>query len=234
MKADKFEEGQVIFYFDFDNTITSFDVLDDVIARFSPTEEWTVLEKAWQEGRIGSKTCLVGQMACIRATRGQLAGYLSKIAVDPYFKKLLAYLRRKNVGTAIVSDSFTFFIREILKANGVRKIDVCANELEISGNRLMPSFPHGGGDCPDCAHCKKAHVLQSRARGRTVVYVGDGRSDFCAAMEADRVYAKGTLLAHLQREGKSCVAFEDFQSVFEHATSWLARRKAPGRALETV
>lgn len=228
--ARRFEEDKpTIFYFDFDNTITSYDVLDDVIARFSVTDEWEVLEKAWQTGEIGSKSCLVGQMACIRVARKKLLKYLWNIKVDPYFKILLNYLRRKGIPSVIVSDSFSFLIREILKSNGVHKIQVCANELKLEEDRLIPAFPHGNMDCPDCAHCKKRHILASRYEGKRVVYVGDGRSDFCAAMESDVVFAKGTLLKYLLKEGKPCVAFEDFESIYMSAKEMLGRRRPSTR-----
>ncbi|MCX5696960.1 MAG: hypothetical protein NTU54_03145 [Candidatus Omnitrophica bacterium] len=44
------------FLFDFDNTITPFDVLDDIIEKFSVNDDWVVYEEAWRAGfanRIG-------------------------------------------------------------------------------------------------------------------------------------------------------------------------------------
>ena len=61
------KKGTVVF-FDFDNTLTSFDVLDALIERFSINEDWKALERAWQAGRIGSKECLEGQLRSIRVT----------------------------------------------------------------------------------------------------------------------------------------------------------------------
>jgi 2,3-diketo-5-methylthio-1-phosphopentane phosphatase len=223
-----------IFYFDFDNTLTSFDVLDDIIMRFSPTDEWMSLEKAWQAKEIGSKSCLIGQMDCVRVAPPKLNEYLRRVKVDPYFKKLLFMLRRKKIETVIVSDSFTYFIRRILRANGIRKMSLCANELKIIEDRMIPSFPHGNMDCPDCAHCKKRHILTSRYEGKKVVYVGDGRSDYCAAMEADLVFAKGVLKGYLRREGKSFVPFRDFKSIFAYAKNLFSHAYSPKKTRRKV
>jgi 2,3-diketo-5-methylthio-1-phosphopentane phosphatase len=208
--------GAYVFFFDFDNTLTSFDVLDDVIAKFSVSEEWKALEKDWQEGKIGSRRCLEGQIACIRISREKLQKYLAGIKIDPYFKKLLALLQRRKIEASIISDSFSFFIREILKRNGIKcsAIGLCANEILFENDRFIPSFPHENKNCPDCAHCKKQHVCQGVGHGKKVVYIGDGRSDFCAAMESDLVFAKGALLEYLRSEGKPCMAFDNFRSVY--------------------
>jgi 2,3-diketo-5-methylthio-1-phosphopentane phosphatase len=227
----KEEDKPYIFFFDFDNTITSFDVLDDIIAQFAANDDWKALEKDWQEGKIGSRSCLEGQIGGIRVEREALLKYLAGIKIDPYFKKLLALLRRKKIESLIVSDSFSFFIREILKCNGINKIGICANEIELENNRLTPSFPHGNMDCPDCAHCKKRHVFERRYHGKRVVYIGDGRSDFCAAMESDLVFAKGALLEYLRKEGKPCVAFDNFQSIYTLVKELLNQNRSAGSFL---
>ena len=49
-------------FLDFDNTITSLDVLDAVIGRFSIDQKWMVHEEAWKEGKIGSRQCLEAQL----------------------------------------------------------------------------------------------------------------------------------------------------------------------------
>ena len=56
-------------FFDFDNTMTTTDVLFDVIERFSINNHWKVLEKAWLEGQIGTKECLEGQLRNVRISK---------------------------------------------------------------------------------------------------------------------------------------------------------------------
>ncbi len=38
-----------VVFFDFDNTITTFDVLDDMLARFSRNDNWIKLEEQWKK-----------------------------------------------------------------------------------------------------------------------------------------------------------------------------------------
>ena len=50
-------------------------------------------------------------------------------------------------------------------------------------------------------------------RFRPLVYVGDGYSDRCAALAADRVFARGALAAYLSSYGAAFEPFEDFDDV---------------------
>ncbi len=199
-------------FLDFDNTVTSLDVLDAVIGRFSIDQKWMIHEEAWKEGRIGSRQCLEAQLRSVRVTRADLAKYVKQIPLDPFALKLFRTLRRQRIPFMIVSDSFTVIIRTILRRHGIRQAKVFANQLNFEKDRLIPSFPYHSKDCHRrCAHCKKIHVLEHK--DRTTIYVGDGLSDVCPALEADIVFAKDSLASHLEAERKFHTAFCDLGDV---------------------
>ena len=108
----------LIVFLDFDNTITSLDVLDAVIGKFSVDQKWMIHEEAWKEGRIGSRQCLEAQLRSVRVTRADLAKYVKQIPLDPFASKLFRTLRRRRIPFMIVSDSFTVIIRTILRYHG--------------------------------------------------------------------------------------------------------------------
>ncbi len=198
-------------FLDFDNTITRVDVLDAVIEKFSVDQEWMAYEEAWKAGRIGSRECLEAQLRSVRVTRRELAAYVQQIPLDPFFFRLLQILSRKRIPFMIVSDSFCFIIKAILQHHGIRRAKVFANELRFEKGGVAPSFPYASKDCSRCAHCKKMHLLAHADKTR--IYVGDGLSDVCPAFEADKIFAKDSLLAHLKAAGKSCTAFLDLEEV---------------------
>ena len=200
-------------FFDFDNTITQFDVIDDVLERFSVDRKWVALENAWKAGRIGSKECLKGQLQSVRLVKKNLRRYLLTVPIDPYFGKLVALLKENGIQPTIVSDSFSFFIKEILKNHGIKGVRVYCNELSFSGNRLLPSFPYQSRDCPRCAHCKKQHLLNDRWKSKVTVYIGDGLSDVCPSRQADLVFAKEALLGYCRKNKIPCVAFKNLRDV---------------------
>lgn len=213
-RAHYLAPGSCQVFFDFDNTVTSFDVLDDIIRRFSPSKEWIALEQAWEKGRIGSRECLNGQVRSLRVSRPRLLGYLSRVRVDPYFARLLELLKKHGIPAVIVSDSFSFFIRHILRSNGIRGIRVFANRVRFNHRHILPVFPRTDKECVLCAHCKRNTAFSQISNGSRIVCIGDGRSDICLAENADMVFAKGALLRHFQRLMKPCIPIQDLQDVY--------------------
>jgi len=201
-------------FFDFDNTLTSFDVLDDIIEKFSVNRDWVVFENAWQNGEIGSRECLRWQMRSVRTTKAKISRYLDKIRLDGYFRDLLGLLRRNGIEPVIVSDSFSFFIERILRNNGIHGMKVYSNRLRFSGNSLVPIFPYTDKDCARCANCKKRHVFKLGNRGKTDIYIGNGLSDICPAEHSDLVFAKGNLLEHFTKIKKECIPFRNLGDVY--------------------
>ncbi|MDP2043906.1 MAG: hypothetical protein Q8K15_01905, partial [Candidatus Omnitrophota bacterium] len=113
-KSSQFDPRKCIVFFDFDNTIATCDVFDNMLLLFSRNDRWVELEKKWRNGRIGSKTCLEGQLRGMHLDKKSLDAYLSKIKLDPYFKQLYRFLQVKKVKTIVLSDDFDYMINRIL------------------------------------------------------------------------------------------------------------------------
>ena len=203
-------------FFDFDNTLTVSDVLDEIIKTFSINEDWLVLEKAWIAGEIGTKECLKGQLKNVRVTKKELDKYLAQVKLDPYCYKLLSFLNKEGVAPVILSDNFTPIIEKILDHYGISGIKVYANALRFYKDRIIPSFPYDNPFCPSCAHCKKIHLARNEHEHKLIVYVGDGRSDFCPAEVSDMVFAKDKLLGHVQKIGKEHVRYKDLKTIYQY------------------
>jgi 2,3-diketo-5-methylthio-1-phosphopentane phosphatase len=203
-------------FFDFDNTITPFDVLDALIKRFAINRDWIAFEQDWKTGRLGSRECLKGQLRCVRVAKKDLLKYLSRIKIDPHFHKFFAMLKREGLEPIILSDSFTFIIETILKNNGISGVKVYANNLSFSRKKIIPSFPYVNKRCLRCAHCKKKNLLRKGLRDKIIMYVGDGLSDICAAECAHIVFAKGKLLEHFRKTKRLCVAFKNIEDIYNY------------------
>ena len=184
-----------VLVFDFDNTLTPGDVLDQIVVRFSPNERWRGWESEWVAGRLPARDCLRLQVESLRVTREALFGYLLSIRVDPAFSRILAWAHARRVEVIIVSDSFLPLIRHILANNAIEGVPVYANDLEFSGDRLHPAFPFHDPAFPCSANAKARHLAPYR--NNTIVYAGDGRSDLDAALESDVVFAKDSLASEL-------------------------------------
>ncbi|MCX5665713.1 MAG: MtnX-like HAD-IB family phosphatase [Candidatus Omnitrophica bacterium] len=206
-------------FFDFDNTITPFDVFDNIVETFAVDKKWMEYESAWKRGEIGSKDCLSGQLKSVKVDRRVLEKHLAKIKVDPHFKKILALLKKGGVSPVIVSDSFQHFLEYILKNNGIEGLKIYSNQIKFSKNKLVPAFPHQHNSCKTCGNCKKKHLPDEDREAKVVIYVGDGLSDLCPAKHSDVVFAKGNLKKYLTKEGKKFFPFDTLKDVYVHLSS---------------
>jgi 2-hydroxy-3-keto-5-methylthiopentenyl-1-phosphate phosphatase len=203
-------------FFDFDNTMTISDVLDNIIKKFSISDDWKLLQKLWEQGEIGTKECLEGQLKGVRITKKQLTQYLSAVELDRSTYKILSFLSKEGIPPVILSDNFTPIIEEILAHHAIKGVKVYANALRYYKDHLIPSFPYDNPFCPSCAHCKKIHLTREQHANKLIVYIGDGRSDFCPAEVSDVVFAKDKLLAHMKKEGKEHIPYKNLGEIYNY------------------
>jgi 2-hydroxy-3-keto-5-methylthiopentenyl-1-phosphate phosphatase len=108
----------------------------------------------------------------------------------------------------IVSNGFRELIEPVLEREGVR-LEVVANELDPRLDGWRAIFRDTDA-CDVCGEPCKRWALD----GEPVVFVGDGSwGDRCAALAADRVFARDGLAAALEREGIPFEPFGDLRDV---------------------
>ena len=203
---------------DFDGTIAPDDPTDRLLDRFA-IPEWRALEAEWQAGRMTSRACMQRQAVMLRATPGELDTAIGAIRIDPGFYDFLGLCRRRSVGVTIVSDGFDRVVRAVLDRAGL-SIPFFANRLEWQGaNRWRLSLPHARPRCRSgAANCKCAHGALDAG---TCIVVGDGRSDFCMAVRARFVIAKGTLAEFCRARGLAHASFRNFDDATRRLADWL-------------
>ena len=201
-------------FFDFDNTITTYDVIDDMLLWFSRDNRWINLEKKWKKGKISSRECLKGQVEGIRITQKALEEYLSKIKIDPYFKQLIQLLDSHGVKIVVLSDNFDEVLRYVFSHHRIKGLKIYSNKVELTKDKLVLSFPYANKRCLLCAHCKKKSLLANIKRDSTSIYIGDGLSDLCASQQADKVFAKADLLKYFKRNKLKCTPFKTLKDVY--------------------
>jgi 2,3-diketo-5-methylthio-1-phosphopentane phosphatase len=201
-----------VLFFDFDNTLTHGDVLDELIERYSPNESWRDWENAWAKGDLPARDCLRLQVENMRVPRAQLLEDVAHVRIDPSFADIVDWARRHQVELRIVSDSFLPLIQQILQANGIAGIPVLANQLQFTApDRLVPSFPYYDPACSCSANAKARHL--EPYRDHRIIFAGDGHSDLDAALAADVVFAKATLANELDARGVAFYPFDNLEPV---------------------
>jgi len=213
-KEGNINTKKCIVFFDFDNTIATCDVFDNMLLLFSRDDRWIEFEKRWRSGRIGSKTCLEGQLRGMDLTQETLDGYLPKIKLDPYFKQIHRFLAAKRIKMVILSDNFDYILKKVLAHNGMRGLKIYANKLKFLRGRPVTDFPFKNKECQVCAHCKTKNLLANSSNDSIIIYIGDGASDVCPAKHGHLVFAKDSLLRHFQDSKLNCVAFHNLKDIY--------------------
>lgn len=108
----------------------------------------------------------------------------------------------------VVSSGFRELIEPVLEREGVA-LEVHANEVDARPDGWRVRFR----DDAQCDHCGEACKRSSLPVDGEVVFVGDGYSDRCAALAAERVFARDGLARYLDREAVSYEPFTDFVSL---------------------
>jgi 2,3-diketo-5-methylthio-1-phosphopentane phosphatase len=180
---------------DFDGTIALDDVTDALLLRFAQPG-WRELERAWEAGRITSRTCMAGQVALLDCSRDELDHHLAGLAIDPDFQAFVDAVHADGASLTIASDGLDGVIAAMLARQAIAELDVRASRLVQVGPRQWGlTFPHARARCTSgAATCKCACLRESGER--PTLLVGDGASDFCAAAHADLTFAKSRLLDH--------------------------------------
>ena len=198
---------------DFDGTIAVEDVTDSLLDRFAPPE-WQVLERDWRAGTIGSAECMAGQVALLDASREEIDEHLSELRIDPAFPAFVEAALAAGSTLRVVSDGLDYAIRAILARYHLDGLPVLANRLVQSGPRKWRlETPFSNPHCRiGSGHCKCVSAVREHNRHHRVLLIGDGASDFCAAGEADYVFAKHRLIEHCRHAAiphVSIVGFAD-------------------------
>jgi len=217
---------------DFDGTVTLVDTTDLMLERFADPK-WRTVEAEWVNGLIGSRECLARQAALLSASSDEIDAALDAVEIDLGFPRFLREAQALGATMKIVSDGFDRFIEPILARIGV-KVPVLSNRLVSAGPRSWRAeFPHQNPDCcSESGVCKCATTAANKFR----LLIGDGRSDFCVAQEADLVFAKGKLAEFCREENILHRPINSFRDARAYMTELfkLPARGAASAAAEQV
>jgi 2,3-diketo-5-methylthio-1-phosphopentane phosphatase len=204
-------KGRLRLFIDFDGTITQNDVGDALITTFSVFEP---LHSQLLDGRFSVAEYYRRAAELFRSDVAphDVVAFARSQEVDPYFMALCAWCAEHDVEMTIVSDGFDVYIDPILEHIGAEALPRFCNTLVYDGVSWTASFPGASESCSCfCASCKRNVLLTISGPDDVIIYVGDGRSDTCAAEHADIVFAKGTLARYCEANG---IAHHHFRSLF--------------------
>ena len=198
---------------DWDGTVTEADSLNMVLERFGDREIYDEAERALGRG-WSLRRVMDHEFSGLKTPLDEVVGWLVEhVRIRRGFREFA-----REFEPVILSSSFVETIRPVLEREGV-DVPVVANSVEARHDGWRIRWRHD----VVCAYCDETCKRASLPQNGAVVFVGDGYSDRCAALAADRVFARDGLAAYLDERG---VAFEPFDD-FEQLGAALATARRP-------
>ena len=184
---------------DWDGTCTEVDGLHMLLEEFGDREVYEQMEGVLGDG-LTLHEVIEAEIATISLPLDFAVDWVrGHVTVRRGFAELA---QRSN--PVILSSGFHELIEPILEREGV-ELEVRANRLDARPDGWRPLW-RDEAVCATCGEpCKRAAVL-----GEPYAFVGDGYSDRCAALAADRIFARDGLARYLDAHG---VAYEPFDTL---------------------
>ena len=199
-------------FVDYDGTITDLDTFDVLVRAYVGAHRWEELEEKLHAGAMTLREVLAAQAAGVHATLDEADALLRDgTAFDPTFARFVERCEREGAALTVLSSGVQPLIERAFVRNGLERVPILANGIDAS--------PHGWRfifrDESDNGHNKAADVRAAKERGSQTVYVGDGPSDYEAALTADRRFAKAgrTLEKYLTERGVPHDTFSSFSQI---------------------
>jgi len=199
---------------DFDGTITVRDSSELALRRFAQGS-WEECDEMLDRGEIGLEECMRRQFSLVKATPEEITDYLDgAVDVRDGYVSLLDVLSKKACHVGVVSAGLDFFINNLLK----KTLDIVDLEITTGRAKWKDGFVHFSFPAiqnEGALDFKQDTVIEVRKRCGSVIYIGDGSSDYNPARASDLVYAvEGSRLALLcEKESLPYRTFSTFNEV---------------------
>ncbi len=208
-------QPQLLVACDFDGTMTQQDTLVEILNRFG-SPQWQEIQRRVVSGQIPIRQGLEAQMQSVRATEEELRSALATtIEIAPSFPPFLKRLRAKGVPVICLSGGFDLCVETVLSKAGLWPLPFLSNRLRRNNGSWHVEFPYPSSSCQACGHCKGDPLRLWSDQGYTTVFIGNGVTDRCAALEAKLTFAKDELESWAKMKGIPAVPFRTFGEIEE-------------------
>lgn len=226
---------KVIFFTDFDGTITLQDTNDHITANYGcGHDRLREITELIGSGKVSFRDGFQMELDTWNLPFAEVLDILKRdIKLDPGFKEFAIWAKKNNVPVVVLSSGMIPIIEAMLKhlvgEELMAYIEVIANETQLRapGN----SLDKAGGwtvkyhDDSSFGHDKSLAIrpyaneiakMQNEDEKPTLLYAGDGVSDLSAARETDLLFAKTgkDLVNYCEREGIPFTLFDDWSDIF--------------------
>jgi len=211
----------VIFFSDFDGTITERDVIESIMSNFAPSE-WKNIHNSLMRGDLDIDVGIRMMFNLIPAEKeDEIKKWVkSNIRIREGFGELLNFLEDRGIPFVILSGGVDFYIYPIIEKYLSKIKKIYSNRLFINEGKLDVKFNYRCGKrCRrNCGICKP-YIIQNHYKSYKIkMYAGDGITDLDACQDNDIIFSTGGLaglLGQINLRGKRVYQFSTFNEVIK-------------------
>lgn len=187
---------------DFDGTAVNIDTCEYILEKYA-TVDWRAIDRRYERGEMNLEENLQAQFSHLKASKPQILKEIRQVAGFRLgFKDLVNYCNQRGIPVTIVSAGIDFVIKGLLTQHHLQDtVRLCAPEAHVTNKGIRFTFPkliH-----KTSVDFKEDLVAQRKKEGRIVIYLGNGTSDYHAAVHSDFAFAiQGSKLSQLLRKGE--------------------------------
>ena len=197
---------------DFDDTLVTGNVGHSLLNAFA-SAKWCDIESLYSTGEITVEETNRRQFALLNVTKQTIEDHVFETAeLRPGFPEFLEHCASTGLNFSVVSNGVDLYIEPALRSLFSSTAQLHSAHGKITENGISISYldPYG----IDCQNAFKLSWLRYfKSHGQKVIYIGDGKSDISAALEADYVIATSSLEDYFRSERLNYFEFKDFYDV---------------------
>lgn len=206
--------------FDFDGTITTFDLGELILSEFA-AGEWEEYESKYRAGIISYEECARSQFSLVRVERSRLEPFvLARGRPREGFLPLMGLCLQNGCIVEIVSGGIDCYLDLLLSFWNLAFLPRWCGSGVFSCGRLDVSFDFLEGSTLESF--KRKRVEKWKEEGKMTIFAGNDFSDREACLAADRVFATGELLKICRVEKIPHTPFENFYPLLDDLKAILA------------
>lgn len=244
---------RVIFFTDFDGTITLQDTNDHITANYGCGEaKLKEITKQIGDGEVSFRDGFQQEFDSWMLPLPKVLEIMKRdISLDPHFKDFVLWAKENSVPIVVVSSGMIPIVRTMLAhflgEDLIQDIEIVANDAQLKSP--INSFDKADGwtlkfhDSSSFGHDKSLAIrpyadaiskMDSDDDKPTLLYAGDGVSDLSAARETDLLFAKAgkDLVNYCEREGIPFTTFENWESILAETKEIYSGKKSVRKLAE--
>jgi 2-hydroxy-3-keto-5-methylthiopentenyl-1-phosphate phosphatase len=200
---------------DFDGTISKSDLIASIAYEFAGQTGRDLVRRV-QHRELTVREGVEAIFQTIPSARlPEIKSYTQQLTVvREGFDDLVRECIRRGWLFAVVSGGLDIFVHPVVEPYR-SKIEVFANHLDDSGETLSIQWNVTCDDLCDggCGMCKPTVLRRFKPYTDVQVVIGDGVTDVKAAVQADYVFARDSLLRVCREQGIACSPFESLAEI---------------------